>query len=71
MMRVRYDHILQHLLQWRHMSAMASQITGISTACSSLQRSKHQSSILLAFLVVVVVVLVGKGVGVGGYILES
>ena len=41
-------------LQWHHMSAVASQITGISTVCSSIcsgaDQRKHQSSVSLAFM---------------------
>ena len=42
------------LLQWRHMSTMASQSTGISivysSVCSGIDQRKHQSSASLAFV---------------------
>ena len=42
------------ILQWRHMSTMASQITSLtivySTVCSFTDQKKHQSSASLAFV---------------------
>ena len=50
----RSSEVFWGTLQWCHISAMASQITGVlivySTVCSGADQRKHQSSASLAFV---------------------